>query len=294
MRFCTLWACLAALHASHDHSYSATTSAPAPNRKAAHCAKRGLALPQRESQQLKAHITDCSLVYVDVGLNSGESLTSWYRTGPDADGAGVRDPIRPARFGKMPRHPLVFFGREPPAGAGIPSTLRQQACAVAFEPNPRYKARLENITQQLLDQGKRVLVYTNTAVTVDGGDVLFYTPDADNTVGSVDATTAKAGWLKVNVSSIAVAPFVCWLQAHFAHVALKIDVENLEFPIVKALLASGTLCSRSRMDLFIEYGFHAQVQPLLKQAQTKCQAMDYEESAANGTHQVASLRRWAR
>ncbi|KAL1529125.1 hypothetical protein AB1Y20_000085 [Prymnesium parvum] len=193
----------------------------------------------------------------------------------------------------MPRHPLVFFGREPPAGAGIPSTLRQQACAVAFEPNPRYKVRLENITQQLLDQGKRVLVYTDTAVTVDGGDVVFYTPDADNAVGSVDATTAKAGWLKVNVSSIAVAPFVCWLQAHFAHVALKIDVENLEIPIVKALLASGTLCSRSRMDLFIEYGFHAQVQQLLKRAQTKCQAMD-EESAANGTHQVASLRRWAR
>ena len=37
----------------------------------------------------------------------------------------------------MPRHPLVFFGREPPAGAGIPSTLRQQAYAVAFEPNLR-------------------------------------------------------------------------------------------------------------------------------------------------------------
>ena len=76
-------------------------------------------------------------------------------------------------------------------------------------------------------RGKRILLLNRTAMTGEGGRVVFNTPDVDNAIGTVaNPAKHKAGWMRVNVSSIAIGPFLCWLQSHVTRIALKIDVEE--------------------------------------------------------------------
>jgi hypothetical protein len=279
----------------HFHASAATEAG---------CRSRDLQLPKEERHFLQTQLMGCNgLIYVDIGTNNGNSVEAWYANDSHADGTGVKDPINPRAFRALPRDPRVFFGAKPPAGADISHTVRQDACAIAFEPNPRYSERLGRMVQKLQGEGKRVALYNATAITTDGGPVTFFTPPTDNVVGSVDPNAwakskDRGSWISVNISSIAIAPLLCWLQSRAHHIALKIDVEFLEVPLVDAIINSTAVCSSVRTDLFIEYGFFKQIATKLERAQQTCANTKHQSShQRNLSHTVPHvpvLRRWAR
>ena len=167
-----------------------------------------------------AALAGCDHLYVDIGVNKGSTLKRWYETGPQADGDGVRDPIKPGR--KVVRDSRLWFGGKPPIGAGIKSIERQHYCSVALEANPVHDAPLLELATALRGDGKKIVMFNGTALTDGGGAVTF---NADATGGSLVLPWPNAK--PVTVPSIDAVELLSELNARVKRIALKIDVEGV-------------------------------------------------------------------
>ena len=237
---------------------------------------------------------DCRFIFVDIGGNTGTSTELWYAMGDDrADGQG----IGAEKGHKLPRDFRVLYGADEPVGAGIKASLRRQFCAAIFEPNPVFASRLDSLVARLNVQIQRgasphVKLFADTAISLRGGPLTFYYPEGDQgwgwTTGSLLPPTARElRWRLPNMStstvaSIGIGSLVRALASHAERLVIKLDVEDMELPLMHALAVSGGLCSPKLTDFFVESGLMAAATILT-------------QSTACGAHQVhptVKLRRW--
>lgn len=249
----------------------------------------------RKLQRKFSHeFSGCRFIFVDIGGNTGASTELWYAMGDArADGEG----IRPERGHTLPRDFRALYGADAPIGAGIKASLRRQFCAAIFEPNPVFTSRLDSLVARLnvqIQQGAspHVKLFADTAVSLRGGPLTFYYPEGDkqSTVGSLLSPVARerVGGLRVTamtnstVASIGIGDLVRALALHAERIVIKLDVEDMELPLMHALAMSGGLCSPKLTDFFVESGMLAAATILI-------------QSTACGAHQLqptVNLRRW--
>ena len=190
-------------------------------------------------------------VFIDVGANNGKSVEWWYTR----HGCTERD------------WPCLFM-----IPAWLPLRLRQQQCALAFEPNPRHWKDLDKIVGVHNSSSHQILVH-RAAFALDNGNMPF---GLDNETKSQEGSSlalskrtrqvvnGKPGpsgrGPEVRASTITVptvdgVAFLWEVAARYGHdvpVSLKIDVEGFEFTLMRDLIVSGVLCSVVT-NLFVEW-----------------------------------------
>lgn len=175
----------------------------------------------------------CQLLFADIGANTGQSLHQWYHSLDN--GRGMKEFARVASWRN-----------------------RRNYCADVFEANPSFNKYLQYEAHYHRQRGKHVQLYLQTPVSADGGMVEFF--DMGFMVNGGGTLSFKsipkrydtaAGKIK-RLPSISLVEYVRAFAGE--HLVLKIDVENYEFKLLRALIASGVLCQKPhRTDLLIEW-----------------------------------------
>ena len=102
----------------------------------------------------------CQCIFVDVGLNNGDTLTSWPKVAVQA--MGRAQPINDARDA----YPVL---RHAEMASCLKPTNRHKACYFGFEANPSFTERLQALERQLRRAGVCVQLYTSTAFGTTNG-----------------------------------------------------------------------------------------------------------------------------
>ena len=175
----------------------------------------------------------CTNLFIDVGANNGNSLRFWFN--PTDSGHGM------AEYARIER-----------------AEERKSYCADVFEANPHFNEQLSRLVRKYRSQGRSVRLFNGTAFSVGGGPVAFGV-DPANTISSSLVRTkhvrGKTAWLSnysISVPSVDAIKYIRSLQG-YNRVVLKVDVEGYEFELLRALLASGALCSSAVSDLLLEW-----------------------------------------
>jgi len=135
-------------------------------------------------------------------------------------------------------------------------------CYVGFEANPNFNARLLDVEKALLSSGRRVRIFRETAVSTKDGTVEFMVDTQGHGLGSsVEKSKAlvslkngrwntdfsrsiKDVYQKVLVSSVDLGRFLHTAHQRSHFVAVKLDVEGLEYKLLRHMLQyySHALC----------------------------------------------------
>ena len=194
----------------------------------------------------------CACSVVDVGLNDGKTLLSWVynASAPPSRMAAIRE--------------CVASG---------------SACYYGFEANPIHSSGLSRLQRHLRRERHRVALFTETAFSTAEGNATFYSDDHirhDNGERGVGSTliagmeaivpvnghwyrAGKAGraFKAVTVRTVHGARFLRSVLATSDRVALKLDIEGLEFDWLRDTLVSEPRVLCGLDVLAIEYHAYA-------------------------------------
>lgn len=175
----------------------------------------------------------CRHVYVDMGTNIGHQIRKLYE---------------PSLYPGNPTE-LIFGSR---FGAD-----RDAVCAFGFEPNPIHTARLQLLQAHLRRRGHPATIFTETAVTLDGGNVTFYRDppahEANEWTASLkaDRISRPGNTIPVTVSSVDISS---WIKENVIGrtlgagtlppaTVLKCDIEFMDETILTKMIFDGVFCS---------------------------------------------------
>ena len=189
-----------------------------------------------------ANVTDgCSKLFVDVGANTGQSLSWWYQATDRGRGATEYAQIEPWRE-------------------------RRLYCADVFEASPSFTMTLRQEVENHRSRGRNIRLYEATPFSLEGGNVTFESLGfMNNAGGSIVSTAASEVQLNTHSSTQKIGSTMLHLMSMNAieylrslvsvtKLVIKIDVETFEFELVRGLIASGVLCDlRRKTDVLIEW-----------------------------------------
>lgn len=163
---------------------------------------------------LHANTGACTLVYVDLGANIGDSLVDLARR--DNGDLGLGRQLERA----------------------LPSWSPAATCVYAFEPNPAHNAALERVAQSLGSNFSRLSIFTETAVVSDNAtSIRLSAGKARNAVGG-----RVGGVVGVLVRAVNLAQ---WLRVECAPrhpgrpIVVRMDIESQEYLVLTDLATSG-------------------------------------------------------
>lgn len=176
----------------------------------------------------------CHCVFLDIGLNDGDSLLKWPHD---------RLLQRQAAASQMVRECLD------PLHAAT-------TCFVGIEPNPTFTDRLRMLERRARARGVRVQVLTQTALALTDGHATLFVDEKDGGVGSTLEASKKqvnlvpgVGIRRYNhsvatvypresVRTLSAAPFLRSLLAASRFVGVKLDIEGYEYALLRSLLVT--------------------------------------------------------
>ena len=172
----------------------------------------------------------CARVYVDFGTNLGIQFRKLYEPHLfDAYAAAVDgNPSEPV-FASV-------FGQE-----------RDDVCSFGFEASPKHTARLRDLQQAYWNTGRRVQIFTETAVSTNTQNVSFHMSSGGT--GGADGIE-KGGEVLVTVRSIDLADFFKKhiLTRHVPvlggtpRILMKCDAEGYDMRVMQRLLDMDVMC----------------------------------------------------
>ena len=152
-------------------------------------------------------------------------------------------------------------------GARWDGDLRRQACAVAFEPNPRFTPTLVEMRARAGARLRSVELLTETAaVGTRGSAVAFFQlarrdPSAES---SVVHTATPHGKDRSSTTAVRAINFVDWLRNasqvpryRDVPIIVRLDIEGGEYPVLQDLVTSGLASTLGhRLYLAVEWHTH--------------------------------------
>jgi hypothetical protein len=208
---------------------------------AQHVSKRGVnACPLGAT-----HLADgCRNVYVDMGTNIGHQIRKLYE---------------PALYPGNPTEPIFakYFGE---------AWQRDGVCAFGFEANPVHEVTLQRLERAYHAWGRRVQLFTSTAVSNTYANVTFYEdPGAEvhHQWGASLSTATLSDKEHLRAVTVPSIDMACWMKQHVLAryvppggtlppaVVMKSDIENHDMTVLSHLLSAGVLC-----DVSFVYGEH--------------------------------------
>ena len=185
------------------------------------------------------HLADgCRHVYVDMGTNIGHQIRKVYE---------------PSLYTGNPTETIFvkYFGE---------AWQRDGVCSFGFEANPLHEASLQRLERAYHAWGRRVHVFTSTAVSIKNHNVTFYTdPGAGShhEWGASLTTKTLADQGNLHEVTVPAVDMACWLKQHVVDrfiptggtlppaVVMKSDIEGHDMTVLSHLLSSGVLCQVS-------------------------------------------------
>ena len=186
---------------------------------------------------LQQNTCRCNCTFVDIGLNNGDSLLSWWKL------AVTNTKLVQSHRAQRLR-----------ACAAQPTTTH---CFIGFEANPRWSRHLQAYEQKLQSQGIRVKLFTETAFSIEDGEETFYIENVKGSTG-VDASLEgnkaehyqdRSGWHRsktalqnstafkaIHVRTVDAATFLAQVVAASDTVGVKIDIEGSEYRVLRHML----------------------------------------------------------
>ena len=179
----------------------------------------------------RTHLADgCARVYVDFGTNLGIQFRKLYEPHLfDAYAAAVDgNPSEPV-FASV-------FGQE-----------RDDVCSFGFEASPKHTARLRDLQQAYWNTGRRVQIFTETAVSTTAQNVSFHMSSGGT--GDADGIE-QGGEVLVTVRAIDLADFFKKhiLTRHVPvlggtpRILMKCDAEGYDMRVMQRLLDTDVMC----------------------------------------------------
>ena len=227
-------------------------------------------------------VCQCDCTFVDVGLNDGDSLLSWYKT---------------VRF------------KHTDAASGVKSCARGAgtACYYGFEANPVFNGTLLALESRLLNANVRVKVFVSTAFSTHAdGALLFVQPpehDAKATGSTLEPhkkistmssrgqfrvdvnRNAKNSYASARVASVDATAFLAAIVRDSNVTAVKVDVEGYEYELLSHVLLTRpqSLCELDLLAvewhegtrLPMHRGHRAHLEWMLDQRPCRVQAVPY-------------------
>ena len=207
----------------------------------------------------------CACTVVDVGLNNGQTLSTWLPT------VLSRTVVERAwKSGKVP-HGVTPRWSVPPESPRRPALERcasaPTTCLYGFEANPNFDDALAATERRMRRHGaERIKIFNSTAFALEDGHAHFYVdhqPAATGSTLSADKSLAEqlphrpkswrfqrdvevaTKYRRVRVPTVSAARFLAGVAAFSDTVAVKIDIEGFEYRLFQSLLttAPASLCS---------------------------------------------------
>jgi FkbM family methyltransferase len=189
----------------------------------------------------------CSKVFLDVGSNRGTH---------------VRKLFEPEKYSGAPY--LRMFDEGFGEARSGPSS-ETGICTFAFEANPRWTSRLQEIEKAYAAKGWRAKWFAPTAVSDSSSNLTFYLNDQAGASSDWGASMVKEHeWSKaVQVPAIDLSGFMEELAAHASpgYRLMKMDIESAEFLVLPTFLDKNLLCKNVLDKLTIEW--HVETLPTL-------------------------------
>jgi hypothetical protein len=185
----------------------------------------------------------CSLVYLDIGSNVGDSLQLFANKRPEAR---LKETLRVA------------------VGSWSPLTT----CVYGFEPNPSWTARLRHLQQRLAPRLANLTIYTETAI---GGPEqvahpmwLVHDSSSANSVGSHLTSDRPSSRRAQPVTTLRLSSWlrdVCAVRhGRQTPVVMRMDIEGIEYDTLTDLAVSGIGQS---MELYLTLEWHRNRKPAI-------------------------------
>ena len=158
---------------------------------------------------------NCTLAYIEIGSNRGDSLESFAQGKPDPH---VRAALESAMPGWSPLN----------------------SCVYGFEPNPAWTSTLHEVQRRIGGSFSALRLYVETAVVDDNRTKvqLFVDPSRLSEGSSIAHGKGR------KVTLVKAINLHEWLISKFVRRALplviRIDVEGFEYMLLRSLLSSGT------------------------------------------------------
>ena len=190
----------------------------------------------------RTHLADgCARVYVDFGTNLGIQIRKLYE---------------PRLFDVYASE--VDGNPSEPVFSSIFGTERDDVCSFGFEASPKHTARLRDLQQAYWKTGRRVQIFTETAVSVNNQNVSFHMSSSG--AGGADGIES-GGDILVNVRAVDLADFFKThiLPRHVPvlggtpRILMKCDLEGYDMRVMQRLLDTGVMC---HIDLVYYEGAH--------------------------------------
>ena len=182
----------------------------------------------------------CSLVYLDIGSNNGDSLL------------GFAHALRRPRSVEARLNQMLQVAM----GSWSPLTT----CVYGFEPNPRWTPKLKNLEQSLAPQFSNLTIYTETAI---GGPEQLAHPMWLVVAGGVNSVASHLTShrpAKGSARPVTTLRLSSWLRDVCAvrhgrqtPVVMRMDIEGVEYDTLTDLAVSGIGQS---MELYLTLEWH--------------------------------------
>ncbi len=200
------------------------------------------------------HSGRCEHIYLDVGTNIGIQIRKLYQ--PEHYPQAEVKPIFEKYF-PMPSvgSTTVATVSSTDMTTSVPLTDRRNVCAFGFEPNPGHTPRLRELEEKYQLAGFPLIIFTETAVSVDGKNLTFFTePKGYGPFHEWGASTVR--WhndmVEVTVGSLPLAEFINLLLLSSRNKGrnpvsskfiMKMDIEGAEYTVLPDLLLHHALCN---------------------------------------------------
>jgi hypothetical protein len=175
----------------------------------------------------------CTLHYVDVGSNRGDSLKQFVAKQPDEQLRRMLD-------------------------AALPAWSPQSTCVHAFEPNTRWTRTLESVNRSLAPYVATLNIHLGTAMMTGSATEARLSDKWSRNKYSEGASVAVGfeGHGKVKVARVKAANMVHFFRTlpwPSLPIVVRLDVEGMEYKLLRALAVSGLGASRR---LFVAVEWH--------------------------------------
>jgi len=196
----------------------------------------------------------CSSILFDVGANAGTHVRKLFEPSlyPDAPVLSYYDKA----FGH------AAFRSKPSSVTGL--------CAYAFEANPKFASRHQDIEKTYAAKGWRVKFFTPVVVDVSDGKMVnfhvHHDPDHNDWASRVDPTGTADG---IHLKTVDFPTFLATAISHrtvtsSSKVIVKMDIEGSEFTVLPPMLQKKLLCKGIIDTLLIEWHFRPNSQTAKK------------------------------
>ena len=177
----------------------------------------------------------CACVFVDIGLNDGSTLLTWWKR-IDLERLPTEQAQRLRVCRAKPLESHCFFG---------------------FEASSRWSTQLKALQERLQRRGARVELFTDTALSTEDGERIFYVErdsKSPNYAATLEANLVQSyrdgrgRWHRntafnddrtfhnVTVKTRDAGPFFQQLVALSDIIAVKMDIEGSEYHVLRHLL----------------------------------------------------------